>query len=143
MADSNVENRTAFAEAQERAEKAYLAWGLGANAPLQGERLRDYRIRLLRPLLKHSKQFAKSSLESVTDAAAFDAVEQAVYADSISASSAPSSVPVGQLRMVTKRLSSGHTINEFVGEPQAWMDRFAANRRYVTRINTRWSGNPD
>jgi hypothetical protein len=142
VADSNPRNRAAFADAQESAEKAYLPWGTRAPAPLYGERLRDYRIRLLRPLLKHSKQFAKSDLESVTDTAAFDAVEQSVYGDSISASSAPDSVPRGQLRMITKRLPSGHTINEFVGEPQAWMDRFASNRRFVVRLNTRWGGSP-
>ena len=139
VADSNPEHRALFAEAQQRCDECAQAWGARAPAPLFQEGLRSFRIRILRPWLRHSKQFAQASLESITDPAVFDSVERSVYADGIAASYAPDSVPRGQLRMITKRLPSGHTINEFVGEPQAWMDRFAANRRYVTRVNTKWS----
>jgi hypothetical protein len=142
VADSS--HRAEFADAQTRAERAYNAWNMRSNPPLAGERLRDYRIRLLRPMQKHSKQFSKSDLDLLPrDEAIFGATEAAIYMDSVAASSSPSSVPRGQLRMIVKRLPSGHTINEFIGEPQAWMDRFGANRRYVTRINTKWSGNPE
>ena len=144
VADSTApQTRYALLGAQAAAEKAYEVWGLHAPAPLYGERLRDYRIRLLRPLQKHSKQFSKSDLDLLPrDEAIFGATESAIYTNSVAASSAPDSVPRGQLRMVTKRLASGHTVNEFIGEPQAWMDRFAANRRYVTRINSKWQGAP-
>jgi hypothetical protein len=37
---------------------------------LHGERLRDYRLRLMRPLQRHSKIYAKSDLESIHDPAA-------------------------------------------------------------------------
>jgi hypothetical protein len=135
VADSNLAHRAAFADAQTLAEKAYTCWGSRAPAPLYGERLNDYRIRLLRAMQKHSKQYSKSDLEMIHDKAVFDAVEQSVYADSIAASSAPDSVQPGTLRMRTRTTESGHRVNEFFGQPQAWMDRFGGTRRYVTMIN--------
>jgi hypothetical protein len=137
VADSDPASRVLFADAQTFAERAYTSWGARAPAPLFGERLRDYRIRLLRAMQKHSKVFSASDLESITDKAAFDSVEQSIYADSIAASSAPDSVPRRQLRMVTKRLPSGHLEHTFVGAPQSWMDLFGGSRRYVTHINPR------
>jgi hypothetical protein len=138
-------HRGEFLDVQSRAEKAYLGWGMRANPPLAGETLRNYRLRLLRPMQRHSKQYSKSDLELLPrDEAIFGATEAAIYADSIAASSSPDSVPRGQLRMIVKRLPSGHIENTFIGEPAAWMDRFAGgSRRYVTRINTKWSGNPE
>src|SRR4029077_4887883 len=126
------------------AEQAYQTWGMRAPAPLYGERLAAYRTRLMRPLQKHSKEYAKSDLDLLPrDEAIFGATERAIYADAVAASSSPDSVPPGTLRMRTRVTESGHRINEFHGSPNAWMDRFAANRRYVTRINTKWSGNPE
>jgi hypothetical protein len=107
-----------------------------APGPLYSERLADYRVRLLRSMLKHSKTFARSDLDIIRrDPVAFAEVEKTVYADSIAASSSPDSVEPGRLRMVTKRLASGHTVNEFIGSPHAWMDRFAGARRFVTNID--------
>jgi colicin import membrane protein len=109
-----------------------------ASPPLAMERLRDYRIRLLRGMKKHSKQFSHSDLDTIADPSVFNSVEQSIYADSILASVAPDSVPRGQLRMVTKRLPSGHLENTFIGQPQAWMDIFAGSRRYVVSINPKY-----
>lgn len=85
VADSTApQTRYALLGAQAAAEKAYEVWGLHAPAPLYGEKLRDFRIRLLRPLQKHSKQYSKSDLETLPrDEAVFGAVERTVYADSI------------------------------------------------------------
>jgi hypothetical protein len=115
VADSNPAHRAAFADAQTQAEAAYLLWGMRAPGPLFSERLSDYKARLTRPLQKHSKIYAKTDLDHVRDPVAFDEICRTVYADSIAASSAPDSVPRGQLRMIVKRLPSGHTVNEFIG----------------------------
>jgi hypothetical protein len=135
VADSNPENRALFADAQTQAEQAYLAWGHSAPGPLYMERLSSYKARVTRPLLRHSKVYSKTDLDRVRDPAAFDEICRVVYQDSIAASTAPDSVPRGQLRMVQKKLASGHTVNEFIGEPNAWLDRFAGNRKFVTAIN--------
>ena len=128
-------HRGEFADAQERAEKAYLSWGMRANAPLAGERLRDYRIRLLRGMQKHSKQYSRSVWKR-SGTRQFLMRWKAPYTrTAFAASSAPDSVEPGRLRMVTKRLASGHTVNEFIGSPNAWMDKFAGARRYVTNID--------
>ena len=109
------------------------------------KKLVDYRARLLRSHMKHSKTLGRANLDIVArDPAAFAEVEKTVYADSILASSSADSVPAGSLRPIVKRLPSGHTQITWVGQPQAWMDRFAPpSRRFLTRINTKWSGNPE
>jgi hypothetical protein len=139
VADSNPAHRAEFADAQERAERAYTAWGMRANPPLAGEGLRAYRLRLLRPLQKHSKQYSKSDLDLLPrDEAIFGATEQVIYADSVAASSAPDSVQPGRLRTVTRVTDTGHRVTELIGQPQAWMDWHAGgSRRYVTSIQTK------
>ena len=88
---------------------------------------------MLRRLQKHSKQYAKSDLDSITDRAVFDSVEQQIYSDATAAASDPDTVEPGRLRMVTKRMPSGHIENTFIGTPHAWMSQFAYGRsRFVT-----------
>ena len=141
--EAHAAYRDAMAQAQQRADECAQAWGMRAPAPLYGESLRSFRLRCLRPFQKHSKEFSKSNLESVTDPAAFDHLERVIFNNSVAASSSPDSVEPGRLRIVTKRLPSGHIENTFVGTPHAWMDAFGGSRRFVTRINTKWSGNPE
>jgi hypothetical protein len=105
---------------------------------LYGERLDDFRCRLLRPLQKHSKIYAKSDLASIRDPAAFAEAERTVIADSVAQSSSADSVPAGQLRPIVRKLPSGHTSVTWVGQPQAWMDQFAGTRRYCTAIRTKF-----
>jgi hypothetical protein len=116
------DNVAPFADAQQVAERAYSAWGFRAPGPLHSERLDDYRARLLRNMLKHSKTFARCDLDIIRrDPVAFNEVERVVYADSIAASSSPDSVAPGTLRTVTRRLPSGHIENTFIGSPSGFV----------------------
>ena len=98
----------------------------------------SYRKRLLKNHMRHSKQFGAVNLDNTKPGPLFDALESAVYGDSIKASSRPDSFEAGRLRMISRRLPSGHLENTFVGSPLSWMKDFMPTRRYVTRINTKF-----
>jgi hypothetical protein len=139
-ADAQRRLEHSLIEAQERADHACRAWGLTAKPPMMGEKLIDYRKRLLRQHQRHSSEFKQVDLDTMPPGSLFDAVEGRIYADSVKASAHPD-VPVGALRMVSKT-SGGHTINEFHGHPASWMNQFAPpSRRYVTRIDPKAGGN--
>jgi hypothetical protein len=136
VADSTApQSRFALLDAQAAAEKAYSSWGLHAPKALYGEKLRDFETRLARGLQRHSKRYAKSDLESITDRAVWADVLGSVYADAITASTSPDSIPPGRLRMKTERLPSGHVMNSFYGDPASWMSQFSGARKFVRRIS--------
>jgi hypothetical protein len=138
VADADVKRRHALADAQARADEVASRFGQRADAPLAGEGLRAYRCRQLRRYQRFSPQYSKSDLDTISDEAVFNGVESKIYSDACLAADSPDSVPAGQLRMVTKRMPSGHVENRFIGTPRAWMDRFAPNRRFVTAIRTKF-----
>jgi hypothetical protein len=107
--------RAAFADAQMRADSGYQAWGKQAPHALHGETLRDFKIRLLRPLQQHSKRYAQSALELIGDEAAFQVVNDAIIADSVAASCDPAQLG-SSLREITTRTPSGHIMTKFVGD---------------------------
>jgi hypothetical protein len=134
-ADAQRKHEHALAEAQERADEACRSWGLAAKPAMMGESLLSYRKRLLRQHQRHSDEFGKIDLDAQPAGALFDAIERRIYADSVTASAHPDA-PAGMLRMISKRMPSGHMENTFFGSPLTWMNQFAgASRRYVTKIN--------
>ena len=122
--------------AQAKADSAFASWGERAPKWVEGETLLNFRRRLCRAHQKHSPKFQGSDLDTVTDAKIFAAVEDQIFADSISAAMRPDSAPVGMLREVTRVLPSGHRENTFVGHPSAWMNQFSGRRAFVARIAT-------
>jgi hypothetical protein len=136
VADTDARRRIALADAQQRADACAAAWGGRADAPLVGESVRAYRCRQLRRYQRHSKKFAKSDLETISDPNVFGEIEASIYADATAAASDPDSVPAGTLRMISKKMPTGHTEITFVGSPHAWMSQFSRGRsRFVTKIN--------
>lgn len=130
----------ALADAQERAESVFVAFGDHAPFPMRNETVNAYRKRLASKLKKHSNNWKGIDLYVVNDDGAFGIAENQIYADAMSAANAPDTVPDGQLRMVSRVMPSGHRENTFVGSPHAWMNRFASTRRYVTKINPKPEG---
>src|SRR6185437_6912774 len=117
-------DRAAFADAQMRADAAYQSWGKAAPHALHGESLREFKIRLLRPLQQHSKRYAQSALDLIGDDAAFQVVSDAIINDAVVASSDPATVGTGALREITTTMPSGHRMTKFVGDPCVWIAPF-------------------
>lgn len=129
----------AMAEAQAKADSAYSMFGLSAPRPMHGESLAGYRVRLLKPMQAHSQAFKGVALEkaAAADSSILDGIEPKIYADACEVARSPATVPLGELRQVSKVMPSGHRINEYVGQPSAWMNSIAGpTRQYATKFLT-------
>jgi hypothetical protein len=135
--DAARRHETLMADAQARADAIAIEFGEKAPPPLSGEKLFDYKRRLLRRYQRFSPDFKEIDLHKVTDPAVFFGIENRVYADAVKAAGMPE-VGVGQLRAVTKT-QHGHQITTFYGSPSAWMNQFAPpSRRFLTKIRTKF-----
>jgi hypothetical protein len=102
-------DRGEFFSAQDRADMAFRSWGLaGSPAPMQGEALKDYRLRLLGPHQKHSKQFGKADLN--VGEPLFSELEKTILADSVAAAYDNSNMPDMTLREIRKLDQSGRQV---------------------------------
>lgn len=132
MAD---DERSAMADAQARADSVAMAFGSAAPRPLVGERLQNYRRRLLTGYQDHSETFKGVDLATITDKVAFDAIEKSIYADAAKAARNPVGVPDGTLRPIVNMDDAGRRVTTFVGSPDAWMRDFKVMKRRLTGIN--------
>jgi hypothetical protein len=123
--------RDRFAAVQEQAEPAFQAFGDRAPAPLQGETVTQYKRRLGSKMQVHSTKWKDARLSAVSDEFMLDAVLDDIYADSLAAARRGVDVPVGQLR-ARERSSGGHTIIEYEGYADSWMNGFAGNSQRGT-----------
>lgn len=126
-AQIDVEGR----EMQARFDGAYNSLNQRAPQRVFGESMREYELRLLRPLQVHSKKYSKSNLAHVHDATALRVVGDDIRADAIKVSRAN----VGPLREVTETDGAGRRITRFFGEPGAVWDRFKMPYRFVKAWN--------
>lgn len=120
-----------MADAQARADSAYAALGKRAPAPLPGERLSAYRVRLLRPLQRHS-EFSSIDL-AAQPAKNLDILEPKIFADAMSAADAGSHLPDGELLPISKVDESGRRTTEFRGRG-SFVRNFKHPARVVSRI---------
>ena len=113
----NAADRAAFADAQERAQNVFAAWGEDAPYPLLNETLPGYRVRLLGKMQKHSQNWKDVDLGKIAfaDSTVIDAAETQIYADAMVASNNRTDLPRGQLVPVQKRDQAGRVITEFKG----------------------------
>jgi 8-oxo-dGTP pyrophosphatase MutT (NUDIX family) len=128
----------ALAEAQERADAVYGAFGANIRAPrpMDGETLPGYRRRLAAGLQKHSPRWKEIDLYAINDAALVN-VEQDVYNDAMAVARNPADLGEGELRSHRRILESGHTSVDFYGKPSAWMNEYAGNRRLLAGVRTK------
>jgi hypothetical protein len=109
-------DRNAFAEIQSKADVAHRALGGQADAPMVGEELLDYTLRLHRGLQKHSKQFAKAELHVLArDPSTLATVCDSIRADAVAASMSTEGMQPFQHRAVETIGPGGHRITTFHG----------------------------
>lgn len=130
------DDRNALSDAQARADNVFAQLGERAPHPLWNEGPTPYRRRVAKLLAKHSPKW-KDHFEAVADSAAFSVAEEQIYADAMVAAHSGDAIPDGMLRAVTTELGNGAKMTSFRGHPSAWMNGFAPNRRFCTRINSK------
>ena len=133
MADDDMsdrERRAALSGAQMRADAVASARGNSAPRPLEGERPMQYRRRMLVEFKNDSADFRNVDIHTIPGGPAFDAIEQRIYADAVSAANNPH-VAQGQLLPRKQTDLSGRQITTFYGEPKTWMSQFAGQRQSV------------
>jgi hypothetical protein len=128
------EDRAKFANAQMRCDSAYQAWGKQAPHALYGESLRDFQIRLLTPLKKHSNVYKDSALSLIGDDATFGVVQDSIIADAVAASTSTYTA-MAPLRKITTKMDSGHIQTRFVGDPRVGWAEFSGGATKFGRIN--------
>jgi hypothetical protein len=109
-----------------RADNIFLALGQDHNTrPHAGESLLLYRRRMASEL-KGNTKYAKSELSVVAaDEHTFGLIEEEIYKEAENFAKSPARLKPGELRMRTFRTDSGHLVNEFDGDPSAWMRTFS------------------
>ena len=126
----------AISDIQADADTVFVGFGGRAPIPLRGESAVAYDIRLLTKLQPHSPTWKKADLSKLPPDVLKTVARPQIYADATAAAASPDTVPDGQLRMISRKMPSGHIENTFVGAPQAWMGQFARGRsRFATMIN--------
>jgi hypothetical protein len=104
----------AIADCQARADTAYNELGKRAPAPWPGERLTQYRKRILQPLKAHSKTWSDVDL-ATQSGKNLDVIEKQIYADAIAYADSNDAVRGDEMRVVSKTDESGRRITEFRG----------------------------
>ncbi len=127
---SDRERRAALSGAQMRADAVASARGNSAPRPLEGERPMQYRRRMLVEFKNDSADFKNVDIHTIPGGPAFDAIEQRIYADAVSAANNPH-VAQGQLLPRTQTDLSGRQITTFYGEPKTWMRHFSGQLQSV------------
>ena len=122
----------AMADAQARADCVYGALGKRAPGPLPGERLAQYRVRLLKPLKSHSKTWADVDLSTQSGSKNMDLIERQIIDDAQAfADSAENCPSDGGMQAVQKRDDSGRMITTFRGK-SSFINQFRAPANRAT-----------
>lgn len=136
MEDPSDDARSAFADAQARADAVFAQFGEQAPPSLRGEGLVAYQLRLARKLQGHSKTWKDVDLSVMAkDKAGFKVAQESIYADAAMAARAPTDLAPLTLRAVTKRRPGGGEETVFHGDPLATWGPFMSPARAATRIN--------
>lgn len=133
-------DRALFVGAQVKAERVAQAFGDSEGAPrwMNGESLPDYQRRLLGKYKAHSASWKDKDLARV-DASVLDVAETQIYADAVTAASAPSTVVAGTLRELVTEDRTGRRITRFQGDPEVTWAPFKQPRRGVTGMRTNFT----
>jgi hypothetical protein len=121
-----------IADAQARADSTYAAFGKRAPAPLPGERLAQYRVRLLKPMKSHSKTWSDVDLNTQSGKN-LDLIEKQIYADAATFADSAENVPSGDEMVATTKAdpNSGHRVTTFRGR-RSFVNQFKGEARLAT-----------
>ena len=114
------EELAALDAARARADHAFTHWGEKASAPVTGERLSEYRRRLLETVKQHAPNYRTKDFRH-TPSLMLDVVEERVFHDAAEAAKDPTNIPPNTLRAVSERDEAGRLVTRFYGDPLAWM----------------------
>lgn len=132
----SMEQRQAFAAAQETAEQVFVSFGDHASAPMQGESIGTYKRRLAGKMQVHSDKWKGTKLTAIADDATLDIIVADIYNDAVAVARRGADVAPNTLSRVTRRTPAGHTIHEYRGSPGSWMRPLAgATRRATGKFN--------
>jgi hypothetical protein len=130
-------NLDAFADAQAKADSVLRLHSERAEAPMSGEDIVAYNIRLARKMQPHSKTWKSVDLRVIAaDSQAFNIALDGIRADAMQAGLNPIGLPEFQHRKIVKTSPGGHTITEFVGTGTIFK-QMARPVRHVKFIGTR------
>jgi hypothetical protein len=119
-----------IADAQARADSAYNELGRRAPPPMPGERLLQYRRRLLAPLKSHSKTWSDVDL-STQSGKNLDVIERQIFDDAIAFADSNDFANGDEMRVVNKTDDSGRRITEFRGR-SSFINKFKGESRLAT-----------
>jgi len=135
-ADGEAKLDSAAREIQAQYDPAYQALGTRAPQRVYGESDTEYRQRLLRPLLPHSKKWSGFDLKQAEAAKILHIVEDEVRAAAHKAATANT----GELRSVSSVGEAGHRIKNYYGRPGAAWDNCKLRTQFVKRWGDEKSG---
>jgi hypothetical protein len=139
------EMRSEFVAAQSRADVLLRAFGDSAGAPsfVAGERLLQYRTRLLSNFQRYSPRFKGADLSKVHDSSAFAAVENEIYRDAEHELTHPTHLAAGAMVARETRDATGRPITRFYSsDPGVVWNKFKAPFRFVKRWGDEKNGVP-
>jgi hypothetical protein len=121
-----------IADAQARADSTYAAFGKRAPAPLPGERLAQYRVRLLKPMKSHSKTWSDVDLNTQSGKN-LDLIERQIYADAATFADSAENLPSDDALHPTTTTdpNSGHRVTTFRGR-RSFVNQFKGEARLAT-----------
>lgn len=119
-----------IADAQSRADATYNELGRRAPPPMPGERLIQYRRRLLQPLKAHSPTWKDVNLADHSGKN-LDVIEKQVFADAVVYADSNDAVRGDEMRTIHKTDNSGRRITEFRGK-HSFINAFKGERRLAT-----------
>ena len=124
-----------MAHAQHKCDVVASAFSRSAPRQLDGESIRNYRIRLLQPYKANSAEYAGvgDDILKALPPKVFDIAENKIYADSIAAARNPN-VPAGELWPVYETDATGRRMTTWRGQPRVWLEQFSCRPRRVIGI---------
>lgn len=109
-------DRDAFADVQAKCDAVLRVHNDRAEPDMRGESLMAYKLRLHRPMQRHSKKWAKAELAVIAqDQAVLDRVLDEIRADAYEAGVRPVDLPIFQHREIKTESPGGHRITTFHG----------------------------
>lgn len=123
----------AYADAQSKFDVAYVTVGARADAPMSGEDIVAYNIRLARGLQKFSPKWKSAELAHIArDASTFQIALDGIRSDAVQYGLNPPDLKPFEHKMITKAMDTGHIMRTFVGNGTI----FAQLSRPVRRVTS-------
>lgn len=135
MTQPDADARNRMAEIRKRAEEVGSYYNDEAPAPLPGEDLHSFRVRVLRKYQSHSPTYKDVDLLTVPPNAVFDAVENTIFQDAITAARTAPAPTNGRMRIREYKDEAGRKVTERIGPMNNWAAPFIG-MSYVGSLNT-------